>query len=291
MKQVIQAGELAGISTADIKVILDTLGEELKTYSMSTKPPLMGLRIHQLLTQLTGCNDPYRKVKRESNQKALKAYPVMKRIVASAEDPLFTAVQIACGGNIIDYGAFSARSLSVSKEIEKILKIEEEVISHERPELFNFQSFCSSLDQAENLLYIGDNCGEIVFDRVLIECIADRYPNIDITFVTRGEPILNDCLAEDAEACGLGEHAEIISSGVPSPGLLLEQASEECRQLFDHADLILSKGQGNYEALSDQCGSIFFLLVSKCEVISFDIGCELGDLILKSHNQPRPMEG
>ncbi len=285
MKQVLQAGELAGVPSADIKVMMDAVGDELKRFTLDSKPPQMGLRIQQMVTQLTGDIDPYRKVKDESNEKALKAYPVMKRMVASAEKPLLTAVQIACAGNIIDYGTFSARTLDISKEIEKILKMEQEVIAHERPEFFNFQAFSSALKQAKNLLYIGDNCGEIVFDRVLIETIADLYPDIEITFLTRGVPILNDCLLEDAVYCGIGERARVLSSGVPSPGLLLDLASQECRDIFFSADMIISKGQGNYESLSDQTGPIYFLLVSKCEVNSLDIGCEMGDLILMPQNQ------
>ncbi len=280
-KQVIQAGELAKIPRSQIKHIMDLFGDELKYCSMDESSPSMGKKIQELIVESIGVEDPYITVKKISNEKALSAYPFMKQTILESDNRLLKAVQLACAGNIIDYGVFSDRNLDISKEIEKILEMEQQSLACEGPELFDFTSFSRSLESAETIMYVGDNCGEIVFDRALIETIAELYPNKNIYFIVRGKPILNDCLEQDAYDCGIDLSAEIMSSGAASPGLLLAEAAPECVELFKRADMIISKGQGNYEGLSGEKGPIYFLLVAKCDAIAEDIGCSVGDLVLK----------
>jgi len=282
-KQMLQAGETAGLSKPAIKRLMDTLGRELSDFSLSDIPPHVGKRIQELLAAESGDSDPYAQIKRTSNQRALSVYPELKQMAFRSSDPLYTAVQLACAGNIIDYGIFAGRDIDVSKEIQNILDMERDIIERERPDLFAYHEFRDSLQRISTLVYAGDNAGEIVFDRVLIETIAELYPSVKIYFAVRSKPIINDCLEEDAYACGLHHSAEIISSGAASPGLLVDDATEACRKLLSSADMIISKGQGNYEALSLQQLPIFFLLIAKCQVIADDIGCEVGDLVLKQH--------
>jgi len=129
-------------------------------------------------------------------------------------------------------------------------------------------------------LYLGDNAGEIVFDRVLLETLREQYPDLKITYAVRGQPIINDAVKQDALDCGLDAVAEIVSSGSDAPGTLLERCSSEFRKLFADAALIICKGQGNYEALSEQAAPIVYMLVAKCPVIAREIGCEVGDIVL-----------
>jgi hypothetical protein len=134
-----------------------------------------------------------------------------------------------------------------------------------------------SIDSAKNILYLGDNCGEIVFDRLLIE----QLPLDKVTFVVRGGPIINDATMGDARETGMTELVNVIDNGSNIPGTVLEKCSKEFRECFVDADLIIAKGQGNYETLSSCEKNIFFLLQAKCPVISGHIGCEQGSFIVK----------
>ncbi|MHC1692600.1 MAG: DUF89 domain-containing protein [Sphaerochaetaceae bacterium] len=281
-KQILQAGEMGGLNPAQIKEMMDHVGGELEHFCLTDSPPRMGKSIQRLLTGYTGDTDPYAMVKNASNQKALAVYPELKRMVAQSDTPLRTAVELACAGNIIDYGIFT-QELDVTAEIDRILRQQKLVLDRMDSQLFAFDSFSHSLRKCRNLWYVGDNAGEIVFDRVLIETIKDLFPQVEISFITRGKAVLNDCLVQDALQCGLDQVARIISSGLDSPGLLLDDVDISFKALFDQADLIISKGQGNYEALSSSPAPIYFLLVAKCAVIAQDLGCRQMDLILKKH--------
>ena len=282
-QQVLQAGEMVGIPQEDIKKIMDSIGDELKHFPLEASPPQMAKKIQRLFTEKTGDSDPYKNVKDASNAAALTVYPELVAIVRNSKNRLRTAVELACAGNIIDYGTISG-DLDVKTEIMSIINQAESTIAHENADIFAFEAFAEALRNARKLVYVGDNTGEIVFDRVLLETIAHMYPQLEIFFATRGTPILNDCLVEDAYTCGLQHSATIISSGVASPGLILSDASEEFRTIFAQADLIISKGQGNYECLSSVHAPIFFLLIAKCSVIARDLNCKLRDLVLKKQS-------
>ena len=137
------------------------------------------------------------------------------------------------------------------------------------------EAFKEQLNKAEYVLYIGDNAGEGVFDKILIERLGKR-----VIYAVRGIPIINDITLREAALIGLNDIAQIVSSGVHSPGLIMSEANEEFINMFDNADMIISKGQGNYEALSDNEKDIFFLLRAKCSIIARDIGVNEGDIVL-----------
>ena len=131
-----------------------------------------------------------------------------------------------------------------------------------------------------DFLYLGDNAGESVFDKLLIETI-----NKPVFYATREVPVINDVIIDDAIASGLNSVAEIISSGSPAPGIILPLCSDEFLSVFQKADMIISKGQGNYEGLSDADRNIFFLLKAKCPVIAKDLNVNVNDIILKHKRQ------
>ena len=278
-RQTLEAGKLLGLSTESIKHLMDEIGDELKHFPLDMSPPEMSYHMQRMFVALTGKEDPYLAIKDLSNREALAVIDGLRAIVRNSQTPLETAVKLACAGNIIDYGAFPS-GVDVQAEITKILQ-QQSTSKDSISSLFDFTSFLEALKMARRVLYIGDNAGEIVFDRVLLETIAQQFPQIELYFITRESPILNDVLTKDALDCGLDSVATIMSSGSKTPGLLLNKADPAFLKLYHEADMIISKGQGNFEALSDADGPIFFLFIIKCEVIMRHVGGALRDLVLK----------
>jgi damage-control phosphatase, subfamily I len=267
-----QALDAVRLATSDEKIHEQVLRGVLAAASkmnLDQSPPVMGQYIHRLIRELSGHDDPYKKIKDRFNSFALKLYPDLKQRIESSSNPMDTAVRMAIAGNIIDFGVNSELDQSViSDTIEQALSAQ----------LFgNIEVLCDSIDSAENILYLGDNCGEIVFDRLLIE----QLPVDKVTFVVRGGPIINDATMTDALETGMTELINVIDNGSNVPGTVLEKCSKEFRECFAHADLIIAKGQGNYETLSSCEKNIFFLLKAKCPVISGHVGCEPGSFIVK----------
>ena len=180
-----------------------------------------------------------------------------------------TAIRLVIAGNVIDFGVNS--HLSETQVRESI------TYALSAPLEGNVEEFCSALSGVEHILYLADNAGEIVFDRLLIE----QLPAGKVTVAVKGFPAINDATLADAEAAGIHEVAEVIENGSDAPGTILDDCSESFRDRFDQADLVIAKGQGNYETLSEVDKDIYFLLKAKCPVIARDIGCQEGAMILK----------
>jgi uncharacterized protein with ATP-grasp and redox domains len=239
-------------------------------------PPAMAQKIHRFIREITGVQDPYREVKNRFNRLALQMYPELKQQVEASADPLDTAVRLAIAGNIIDFGVDSAVEESrVESAIAEALTglLDKEML----------EEFGDAMSRAEDILYLGDNAGEIVFDRLLIE----QLPCEKITFVVKGRPILNDAVMEDAQIVGLTDMVDVIDNGSDAPGTILESCSETFRRRFDQSDLIIAKGQGNYETLSEVDKNIFFLVRPKCSVLARHLGREIGRLVLSGSNHSR----
>ena len=232
-------------------------------------PPAMAQQIHKLIRKLTGVQDPYRRIKDRFNRLALQMYPELKNRVATSADPLETAVRLAIAGNIIDFGVNSDLEES---HIEIII-----AESLTAPlDMGVLEDFKQAAAQAENILYLGDNAGEIVFDRLLIELLGCKR----ITLVVKAGPIINDATIEDAIDTGLSDVVKVIDNGSDAPGTILRSCSESFRRRFNEADLIVAKGQGNYETLNNVDKEVFFILRAKCPVIARHLGCEIGSLVL-----------
>jgi len=267
-----QALEAARMATPDEGVQRDMLREVagvLADLPPGATPIEMGLRIHAIIRERTGVVDPYRKVKEESNRHALSLYPRMKERVEDSPDPLLTAVTLSAIGNVMDFGANPGFDLEQSLEEGMARGLTGA----------GFPLFTRLLGESSQVLYIGDNAGEIVFDRLLVEQIAAM--GVKVTFAVREAPILNDATRDDARETGMDRVAEVVSSGVVGPGTLLDHCSPTFIELFKRSELILAKGQGNYEGLSSETAPIFFLLMAKCPVVARDLGVEVGDLVLR----------
>ena len=242
----------------------------VSTMDLSKPPIAMGQHVHRLIRGLADDDDPYREVKDRFNRAALCLYPELKQRVERSPDPLETAVRLAIAGNVIDFGM--NRNLQESDVHAAIEQATEAPIDQD-----TIGTFRKAMSDASSILYLGDNTGEIVFDRLLVE----QMPLEKVTFVVRGSPVINDATMDDARAAGLTEIVEVIDNGSDAPGTLLESCSEVFRKRFEAADLILSKGQGNYETVSHIPKNIFFLLKAKCPIIARDLGCEVGSMLFR----------
>ena len=248
-----------------LREVLRVLGE----MNLRQSPPAMAQRIHRLIRELTGQADPYREIKDRFNRLALDLYPQLKVQIEGSGDRLEMAVRLAIAGNVIDMGVNNhLTDEHIHEAIDHALKT---------PFDADLASFREAVSIAKNILYLADNAGEIVFDKLLIE----QLPLEKVTVAVKGLPIINDATMADAETAGLTELVEVIDNGSDAPGTILDDCSEAFRQRFDEADLVIAKGQGNYETLSDVDKDIFFILKAKCSVIARDLGCQVGSLILR----------
>jgi hypothetical protein len=276
---------LCGLDAEQQRKIVDSVAEAVPGFSLTETPLVMSKEIHLRVRDHTGVEDPYYSVKRTSNRKALELYPSLIRRVEEAKEPLLSAVKLSIAGNLIDYGARQGLDLDI--ELAAILSKEEDALAHENPVLFQFASWKKELEELargpagrSRLLVLGDNAGEIVFDRILLETIHRRYPSVEIIYAVRGKPIINDVLEEDAREVGIDETARIVSSGSDAPGTLLELCTPEFRELFFDVEMVMSKGQGNYEAVSEENRKIWMLLTAKCPVMAKEFDARVGDIIL-----------
>jgi uncharacterized protein with ATP-grasp and redox domains len=249
----------------DIKEVLVAFGQNLPNIHTGAIPPEIGREAYRLISEKTGILDPYARLKKECTQKALSLYPQLKETVAASQDPLRMAVRMAIAGNVIDFGA--NEEFDLDKDLDVLLS-QKLAVDH-------YTAFHQALQNARKVLFLADNAGETVFDRILIEELEKP-----VVYAVREKPIINDAVRQDALDAGVNESAEIVSSGTDAPGTILNLCSEDFLKIYRSADLIVSKGQGNYEGLSDETRPVFFLLKAKCAVIARDLGVEHGGLIL-----------
>ncbi|OQY08177.1 MAG: hypothetical protein B6I22_01550 [Desulfobacteraceae bacterium 4572_123] len=269
-----QTVDAVRFASDDPKIHEAVLREVLKLAAdmdLRQTPPMMARNIHRTIRRYSGNDDPYLQVKQDFNRMALNLYPDLKKRVTQSPDPVSTAVRLAIAGNMIDFGARRDMDQDfVLAGIQNALTCDL---------VGDIQAFKNAVNRADRILYLGDNTGEIVFDRLLIETL----PSDKIIFAVRGYPVLNDATIEDTKEVGLFNIVKVIDNGSDAPGTILEDCSPEFAEHFNAADFVIAKGQGNYETLSDADKRIFFLLQAKCPVIAADIGCEVGRLIVKTN--------
>jgi len=276
-RQALEAAKLAGADEIVQKKIIDELSKLIPDFPLEASPPEMGRTVYALVREIIGVKDPFKEIKESSNKMALSLYPELKQEINSSEDRLLTAVKLSIAGNVIDYGV--KNSLNVEEEINKIFNKDFRSDNKNNKTVFRYQEFKEILSKVNHVIYLADNAGEVVFDRLLIEELTEKLGK-QVIYVVRGKPIINDALIEDAIFCGINKVAKIISSGSDAPGTILKYCSPEFIELYQKAELIISKGQGNYESLSEEDKSIFFLFKAKCPVIAENVGCNVGDMVL-----------
>jgi uncharacterized protein with ATP-grasp and redox domains len=236
----------------------------------TSRPPEVSSKIQKIVCSVTNHSNPFGTLKQTCTQEALELVPWLQGVIHDSADPLATALRLSAAGNIIDFGA--AREFDLQAVIREVLTAEFAT--------YHLKEFKQDLEKASVILFLADNAGETVFDRLLIEQIGKP-----VFYAVKSGPILNDAVLRDAIDAGLDKVATIIETGHAMPGANLENSNPEFRRLFQTADLIISKGQGNYEMLSENPEPIYFLLKAKCAIIARDLQVPLGSFILKKGGQ------
>lgn len=270
-----QAKEAMDLSTDDENLKMELTSDIFKflstRFNKNTNSNKTGSAIHELIKQKTGCNDPYINEKKLGNEIALKYLPLAHNILKE-NDTLENRVKIAIVGNILDFGAFKLNDdieMFIKEALDKDLTVKDIV------------EFENSLKKHNEVLYLVDNTGEIVFDRLLLSKIKEY--DINITIAVKSKPILNDACMEDAIDTKLDEFGQIVEIGAGTVGYVDSEISDEFREIFNQHEFIISKGMGNYEGLTEidlSNKDVYFLLCAKCTTISKDIGVNLHDMLL-----------
>jgi uncharacterized protein with ATP-grasp and redox domains len=266
LRQALDAARLAGASEQQQKIVLVRVLDVLKQADSRSTPPEIGDRVHRIVRQEVGDEDPYRVVKDASTRQALALYPRLKALLDEADDRLDMGARLSIAGNIIDLGP--SREYELWGTVERVLAQPFAVDDR--------AAFRAAIAGASQVLYLADNAGETVFDRLLIEAL-----DLPVVYAVKGGPVLNDATRQDALAAGVNQAAEVISTGSDAPGTVLQRCSQRFRQLYDDAELVIAKGQANYETLSQEGPKVFFLLQTKCPVIARDVGAPVGSIVLK----------
>ncbi|MBL7064904.1 MAG: DUF89 family protein [Anaerolineae bacterium] len=272
LRQALDAARLAGADERQQKAVLDRVLDVLKQAGPSSTPPETAERVHRIVRQEIGDSDPYRAVKETSTREALTLYPRMKVLLAEASDPLEVGVRLSIAGNIIDLGP--AREYDLWGTVERVLA--QPFAIDDGAALREALSRAGRGAVTAPLLYLADNAGETVFDRLLIEAL-----DVPVVYAVKEGPILNDATREDALVAGVDRVAMVVSTGSDAPGTILDRCSEEFRRLYEKAELIIAKGQANYETLSEEGPRVFCLLQTKCPVIARDVGVPVGSIVLR----------
>jgi len=268
-------GMAEGAARELYKTILEIPQLQGRSYDVTSAEILE--RIMHLMVDATGTQDPFHEIKDQQNKRIMEIVPFLRNILKEARDPLYTAVKLAILGNTIDL-MMGDRPTDIENSITERLKapLSEAAYAY----------FRQRLDESNLLVYLGDNAGEIVFDKLLMETIKEMR-DTDIVFVVRSVPTLNDATVDEARSVGIHEIATVVENGIdgPCPGTILHRCSEEVKERIKHADMIISKGGGNFDTLDEERKGgldkpISFMFLSKCEPYSEYLGIELGLPIL-----------
>jgi uncharacterized protein with ATP-grasp and redox domains len=230
-------------------------------------PPALGREMHRMIREVLKNPDPYKEIKEKFNTMMLGYYDDFKKMVWQADDPFDMAMRLAIAGNVIDFGP--QHQLDVMDTIQRVVHADFAI--DDSPQLRQ------DIKDASTVLYVGDNCGEIVTDKLFIEVM--NHPHV--YFAVRGSPAINDVTIDDATNIGMDQWATVVTTGDDAPGAVWETASDDFKKLFFTADVVIAKGQGNLEGLIDVNHTIYFLLVVKCDLIASRVGATTGDFIVK----------
>jgi len=253
--------------------ILNQVALLLPKLSLKQTPAGNSTIVLREVYRLLGNPDPFSQLKSYYNKLALSFYPKLKKMVNQSSNPLETALKIAVAGNIIDLGILQVGNLEAETKdvLDKGFAIDHRA------------EFKEDLSHVDSILYIGDNAGETVFDKVFIEELNKGGKKV--IFVVRGEKVLNDATTEDARAVGIDEVADVIENGSSWIGTELSTCSPQFRKLFRQSDLIVSKGQANFETLNEEEGNIYFILRAKCKEVAAEIGVQFKDIVVANNKK------
>jgi len=270
-KQVYKISDKFNLSDEKASVVLREGAKILSKYDINVTPPEIAAEEYGKIGEILNVEDLFKEEKRTAISEALKFKPILKKRVSKSIDPLFEACKIAVAGNIIDLGVHQEYNLE--KEIKKIFQL--------NFKKNDYESLREKILKSNTICYLADNAGENVFDEILIEEIKKINSDIKVYYIVRGKPVINDVTVKDLEGLEIWNLAEVINSGVPSPGFHLKFANKKSKEIFYNADIVISKGMGNFECLFEECGrEVFYLFKVKCEVVARKSEGEVGDYML-----------
>lgn len=264
---------MIGLSKSNTHQLIDLVTQTLADSDLDVSPPVRASKVHALIRDFSGHSDPYRESKQRSTEHALSLLPQLRKIISTADNSLDMALRLAIAGNIIDLGVATEYDLqaNIERVIQQPLSID------------HTHSLYSAMGKASKILYLADNAGETVFDRLLIEQLP-----VPVTYVVKGGPAINDATREDALQAGIDNVATLIDNGAAILGTLLDQCSGEFLQHFHSAEVIIAKGMANYESLAGSRNHLFCLLQVKCPEVARNLDAEIGDLVVKEEKEEKP---
>lgn len=268
LRQIDKASSVAKLGPKDKERLLGRLTKKLLAFNFSQPPVVFGRTIYKTVASASGQKDIFQKEKIKTEQYLLKFSSSIEKLFTTAADPLHTAVRFSCAANAIDFGV--GQTPNVKKLLSKI--------KNSRLNVDHSGSLRRKLKKSKNVLLIGDNCGEAIFDKFFVVQIKKYNPQAEVIYVTRSAPIINDVTIADAKRMGMDEVAKIISSGCDYPGLILSKTCAGFRKIYSKADIIISKGQGNFESFEGK-KDIFYLFKVKCPAVTDYLLLPLGNLL------------
>jgi len=268
VRQGLNAMRLCGVGDERIFPTMKQIFRCAMEFEPSLSPPEMAMAVHRIVRRECGAADPYLAMKKQAIAEVRRYEGRIREKILASKNPFRTAVRFALVGNVLDFAVFDWNPAQLAGQLESALHKPVDESALDRLE--------AAVKKADRILYLGDNAGESVFDKLLIEQFGAK----PVIYGVRGAPTINDVTESDAVASGLAEVATLLSNGSDAPGTLLGQVSETFRKEFDSADLIVAKGQGNYESLSESERPVFFLTQIKCPVIARDLNAEIGDWVI-----------
>lgn len=272
LRQALEAGRQISHDEDLIGQALRRILTKVSDFDLNLSPPQMGQEIHRILRQEVGCDDPYRQIKQDSTEIALSLIPKARRQIAQSDNAFESAVRLAIAGNILDFALLSVwDDDKIKQSFAKAQKqpVDTQVIEQLR----------QNLNHANNVLILADNAGETVLDRLLIEHLPQH---LEVTYAVKGSPVINDAVKADAIEAGVNKFAQVIDNGTDAPGTLLGQCSASFIQQFNAADIVIAKGQANFETLNTADREIYFLTQIKCPVIAKAYDYQVGDWIVST---------
>jgi uncharacterized protein with ATP-grasp and redox domains len=272
LKQAVRMAEMLSLNKSDKDNVLNLANSHIACFDDSLSPPQNAYRFYEEAAKYLGVDDIYQEFKKASSRKAEGFVKVCEEYIKNASDKLLMVTKVAVAGNVIDLASYVQYDLE--KELEKILKSSFFID--------DFSALKRALKKAKKIVYISDNAGEEIFDKIYIKFIKSYFVDMQIYYFTRGKPIINDITYQEALTSKMDEVAIVVDSGVPTPGFVPELANKKAMSIFKEADFIIAKGMGNYECLSEYRGlDIFYLFKVKCSVVGEHVNAPLGALVCK----------
>ncbi len=272
INQSVKVADAIGASEELSDKLISSVEKMSKDFSFADTPPEIASYVYEKMSLIAGKEDLYDKQKRDSTKKALSFVPLLKNKIKDSDNKLLTATKIAVAGNVIDLAA--EFEFDLEDELNKIFDTQFGIDDLKKLE--------EELRVAKSVVILGDNVGEHIFDYMFIQTLKELYSDVNFIYMVRGCPIINDVTMKEAKEAKFDELCDLVDSGVNTPGFAYSRAFEDAKLLFDDADLVISKGMGNYESLSpSHRENICFLLKVKCGVVASSLGKEVGDIVCK----------